>query len=142
MQMMFSGLGSGGRSLTFESGFALAHLGGGRELSLQRAIILDHAADHVLRSERLDALGHGRDVDDLVADHHAQFVIVEKRKFHVRSLQLLIVVKFRSGYGRPDRGAVRPPMQAGGTGAAHLPAAYLAMACLPTMASRCGKWRE
>ena len=107
MQMMFSGFGSGGRSLTFDSGLPLPFLAAAASLPLQRAELLDHAADDVLRPERLDALGHGRDVDDLVADHHAQFVIVEKRQFHVRSLQLLIVVKCWFEFGRPDRGAAR-----------------------------------
>ena len=90
---MFSGFGSGGRSLTFDSGLPLPFFAAAASLPFSVPKLLDHAADDVLRPERLDALRHGRDIDDLVADHHAQFVIVEKREFHVRSLQLLIVVK-------------------------------------------------
>ena len=87
---MFSGFGSGGRSLTLDSGLPLPFLAAAASLPLSLEI-LDHAADDVLRPERLDAFGHGRDVDDLVADHHAQLVIVEKRQFHVRSLQRFFV---------------------------------------------------
>ena len=88
MQMMFSGFGSGGRSFALASGLPLPFLAAAGELALVGARLLDDAADDVLRPERLDALHLGRDVDDLVADHHAQFVIVEKREFHVRSLRL------------------------------------------------------
>src|SRR5262249_585331 len=73
---------------------------------------LDDAADDILRAERLDAFHHAGHVDDLVADHHAQLVIVEKRKLHVRSLQLFIVRENGPSSGA-DRDLADAPMQAG-----------------------------
>ena len=79
---MFSGFGSGARSFDLREWLALALLGGGGELGLPLAPLLDHGADHVLRPERLDALHRIGHVDDLAAVDDAEFVVVEKREFH------------------------------------------------------------
>ena len=85
MQMMFSGFGSGGRSLTFDSGLPLPLLAAAANLGLK--------ALHFSITPRMTSCGpstlmpftKARNVDDRVANHHAELIVVEKREFHVCS---------------------------------------------------------
>jgi hypothetical protein len=82
MQMMFSGLGSGGRNLTCETGLPCPFEAASASLPLERVESLDHAAHDVLRAKPRNVLHHVGHVDHAVARNHAKFEIVEEREFH------------------------------------------------------------
>src|SRR5215470_13854846 len=87
MQMMFSGLGSGGRSHTCETGLPCPFAAASTNLSL-RASNRSTAHD-VLRPKPRNVLHHVGHVDYFVASDHTQFEVVEEREFHVCSSELL-----------------------------------------------------
>src|SRR5262249_8041296 len=89
MQMMFSGLSSGGRRLPCETALRCPFAAASTSLSLRGVEPFDHTAHDVLRPKPRNVLHRVGHVDHFVASDHTQFEVIEEREFHVCSSELL-----------------------------------------------------